>query len=362
MVWGANMTIPRAFFVILATLTLTSSASVAATFVYVSLDGENRIVIYQANEAGELTHIGDSKLDHAPGSLAISPSGDYLFAALRTAGYVASFRIDQSSGQLSPINQVGKGKDTAFVATDRTGRYLLAADYIVGFVAVYRIGADGTLSEMPADERTTDIRAHAILTDPSNRFALVPHTAPNSIHQFKFDDQTGKLTPNQPPVVKTAPDTGPRQLAFHPNGRVAYFDYEQGSAVAAFDFDPSRGTLTFRERLPTIPAGTKQENTNARLEMTRDGRFLYVANRGHHSLAGFQVDDNTGKLHPLGHTATEAVPRGFGIDPTGKFLYAAGEATGKLAAFRIGARGHLKRLGTYPVGERPWWVLVTRYD
>ncbi len=86
---------------------------------------------------------------------------------------------------------------------------------------------------------------------------------------------------------------------------------------------------------------------------------MYVANRGHNSLAGYQVDAKTGRLTLIGQTPTEAVPRSFNISIDGKFLYAAGEESGKIAAYRIHQeKGTLDRFATYPIGQRPWWVLV----
>lgn len=141
---------------------------------------------------------------------------------------------------------------------------------------------------------------------------------------------------------------------------VVYFDYEQDSAIAAFDLDRSTGRLSYRQRLSTIPEGFDQPNSNARIEITPNGRFVYVANRGHDSLAGYAVNPQTGRLAPLGQTVTEPTPRGFAIDPTGQFLFAAGQSSGKLAAFHInGSSGQLTRKATYDVGKQPWWVLVT---
>jgi 6-phosphogluconolactonase len=141
---------------------------------------------------------------------------------------------------------------------------------------------------------------------------------------------------------------------------VVYFDYEQGSAIAAFDLNRSNGRLSFRERLSSLPDGYDRPNSNARIQRTPNGQYIYVANRGHDSLAGYSVDPATGHLTSLGETPTEPTPRGFAIDPTGRFLFAAGQSSDKLAAFHIQAdTGQLTRVATYDVGKQPWWVLIS---
>ena len=332
----------------------------ANTFLYVSLDGENRIAIYAIDPvSGELSESGETALPSPAGALSVSPNGQLLFASLRSAGQLASFRIHADHGSLALLSTVPGGEDPAFVATDRTGRFLLTAYYAAGKVTVHAIGQDGALSQTPLQTVHTAEKAHAILTDPSNHFAFVPHTGPNAIYCFRFDDTRGRLTPTEPDRVDTGTRTGPRQLVFHPRGDVVYFDYEQGSALAAYNLDSTTGGIRFAEQVSTLPARYDQENTNARVDITPDGRFMYVANRGHDSLAMFAVDAHTCKVTPLGQEPTEATPRGFAVDPSSRFLYAAGQSTGKLAAFHIDHdSGRLQRFATYPVGERPWWVLA----
>ena len=226
---------------------------------------------------------------------------------------------------------------------------------------MHRIGKDGSLSENPLQEIATDTKAHAIMTDASNRFAFVPHTGPNAIYQFRFDEKIGRLSPNDPLIVNTGANTGPRQLAFHPKLDVVFFDFEQACAVAAFDFNRRTGQLSFHERLSSVPDSFKETRSNARIEIHPSGNFVYVANRGHNSLAGYRVDSHTGKLTSLGQTPTEPTPRGFTIEPFGRFLYAAGQSSDRLAAFRINQKnGALYRFATYEVGKQPWWVHVIR--
>ena len=350
--------------VLTALLAAWPSVSQAGSFAYISLDGENKIITYAVNDAdGTLSRISETKLEGSAGPLCTSPNRRYLFASVRSAGKLAAFRISPDDGKLIHINTVSAGVNPAYVATDRTGRHLLTAYYTEGKITSHAIDKRGRISAKATQELPTADKAHAIMTDRDNRFVYVPHTGPNTIFQFRFDEKSGRFTALKPARVNTGENTGPRQFALHPKLDVAYFDYEQGSAIAAFDVDRKDGQLTFRERLSTLPKSYLGKNSNARIEITPDGRFLYVANRGHNSLAGFAADPKTGALKGTGITLTEAVPRGFNIDPTGRYVYAAGQASGKLAAFQINREnGSLKRFATYEVGERPWWVLVVKTD
>ena len=340
------------------------SRALADSFAYVSLDGENKIVVYAVNDSdGTLNRQSETKLEGSAGPLCVSPDRRFLFASVRSAGKLAAFRISPNDGRLIHINTVSAGINPAYVATDRTGRHLLTAYYTEGKITSHAIGENGHISTNATQELPTADKAHAITTDRENRFVYVPHTGPNTIFQFQFDEKSGRFTALEPPRVNTGAKTGPRQFALHPKLNVVYFDYEQGSSIAAFDLERKTGRLTFRERLSTLPKSYLKNNSNARMEITPDGRFLYVANRGHNSLAGFAADPKTGALKAINRTPTEAVPRGFNIDPTGKYLYAAGQASRKLAAFRINREnGALNRFATYEVGERPWWVLVVKIN
>ena len=336
-----------------------SSYAFADAFAYVSLDGENKIVVYAINDSdGTLNRQSETKLEGSAGPLCVSPDQKFLYASVRSAGKLAAFRILPNDGRLIHINTVSAGINPAYVATDRTGRHLLTAYYTEGKITSHEIDKNGQISTNATQELPTADKAHAIMTDRENRFAYVPHTGPNTIFQFGFDENSGQFNALKPPRVNTGENTGPRQFALHPKLDVVYFDYEQGSAIAVFKLDRNTGRLAFRERLSTLPKSYLKNNSNARIEITPDGRFLYVANRGHNSLAGFAADPKTGALKAINRTPTEAVPRGFNIDPTGKYLYAAGQASRKLAAFRINhENGALNRFATYEVGERPWWVL-----
>ena len=172
-------------------------------FAYVSLNGENRIAVFSADsKTGELTHRHDVKTPSLPGGMTSDPKNRFLFCSLRQAGGLASFRIEKN-GDLKLVSSIEAGADPAYLSTDRTGQFLLTAYYVAAKVTVHRIGKDGSLSEKPLQEIPTDEKAHAILPDATNKFVFVPHTGPNAIYSFRFDEKTGRLSPLKPLIIRT---------------------------------------------------------------------------------------------------------------------------------------------------------------
>ena len=330
------------------------------TYVYVSVATEKRIAVYQLDSTtGKLTHKSDCQVAAGePGALTVDPGKRFLLAAIRSTGKLASFRLDSATGKPTHINTVTVGPDPAQISTDRTGRYLLTAYYVDAKVTVHAIDKNGALSEKPIQSIPTADKAHAIVPDPSNRFVFVPHTGPNTIFQFSFDAKTGQLSANKPSKLMTPKNTGPRHLVFHPSKPIAYVDNEQGSGITSYSLDDKAGTLSALQTLSTLPGDFKGTNACAEIKLHPTGRFAYVSNRGHDSIAAFAVDGE-GKLTALGQFSTEKTPRSFDIDPSGRFLYSAGESSGKLAGYRIDAKsGELTRFATYDIGNMPWWVMA----
>ena len=330
-------------------------------YVYHSIAGENKISIFKmSSETGALTPHGEVGVYSPPSILTVHPRLDVLYAAIRATGDILSFRVDRGTGQLEPIDTTVTGwEDPAYLEIDKTGDYLITPYYVPGKVTVYQFREEGTLQSEPSDTHSTGEHAHGVAIDPSNRFVFVSHTCPtNSIFQFQFDSSTGTLSPNAPAQVSPESEDGPRHICFHPSQPLVYADNEQGSSVTAYKFDASNGTLSAFQTLPTLPEGYDGSNSCARLEIHPSGKFLYVANRGHDSIAGYAINPN-GSLKSVGYFPTEKTPRSFRIDPNGKFLISAGESADRLALYRIDAEaGYLYPLETYDVGNMPWWVLI----
>ena len=345
-------------------------------YVYVTLQEGDQILVFTMDDGtGKLTPRSEVPVSGGPHLLAISLDGKVLYVGLRGDSQISSYRIDQDTGGLTQIGTVSTEDVPTYLSIDRTGRYLLSAYYQGGHAAVHPIGDDGAVGDPPVEWLSTEVGAHAIQTDPSNKFAFVPHIArindnpsqpvrevygPNVIFQFRFDENTGRLTPNSPLRVKPEELLGPRHYCYHPTDDIVYFSNEQGCSVTGYRLDPSTGTLMAFQTISTVPDGYSGRSTCSQIKISSTGKFLYVPNRGHNSIAGFSVDASSGRLTAIGRTPTEAIPGALSLDPEDRFLFAAGSASSRLASYRInGDTGELTPLEIYPVGGRPTWVLIT---
>jgi 6-phosphogluconolactonase len=312
---------------------------------------------------GKLTPKGEVPVPGGPSPLTISPDRKVLYVGHRNVPEISSFRIDPDTGGLTHSGAVSPEAAPTFLSTDRKGRFLLSSYYQGAHAAVHPLGDDGAVGGPPIEWLETATGAHSMQTDPSNKFAFVPHIdnrgGPNAIFQFRFDPNSGHLTPNSPPRVGQPTGTGPRHFCFHPSKDILYFSNEQGSSVAGYNLDPANGTLGAFQTISTLPEGYSERNTCSQIQISPSGKFLYAPNRGHNSIAGFSVDAS-GRLTALGQVSTEDRPSAFSLDPQGNFLFAAGSETNRLASYRVnGDTGELTPLETYPVGKRPMWVLIT---
>jgi 6-phosphogluconolactonase len=153
---------------------------------------------------------------------------------------------------------------------------------------------------------------------------------------YVFDSARGSLTPGTPPYTATASGAGPRHLTFGPNERFAYVLNELNATVATFDYDKRRGTLKQIDAISALPKDFSGVKSGAGIAVHPSGKFLYTSNRGHDSLALFNVDGKKGTLNPRIWIPTQGrTPRHFSIDPTGRYLFAANQDSNNVVLFRI---------------------------
>lgn len=339
-------------------ISLPSVPAKGGNWLYVSLLEQKQIVCFERdNTNGKLTRVGQTKCPAEPAFMNCSATGSTLFVSFRSTGELASYQINPANGQLTLLSVVAGGEDPAYLQPDTTGQFLGTAYYSGNKVTIHRIEPNGRLAALPLDSVATAPRAHGVAFTSDNKFMLVPHTGANRIYSFHFDSETGRLTAAKPAYFDTPTSHEPRHIALHPNDKWAYTSDEKGDSISGYTLQDGR--LTLAQTLSTIPANfDAAQNSTARCAMTIDGRFVYVANRGHDSIAGFSIDQTTGRLTALEQTPTEKTPRSFAIDASGRFLYAAGQSSGRIAAYRIKEDGRLATIESYD-SEPISWAVVT---
>ena len=352
----------------------------AKQLLYLASTQEKTIVAYEVNdETGALTAKFSNDLPGNAGPLTFSPDTSFVYAAVTglaggKAGVATLKRADD--GSLTMLNTATITSRAPYIRTDKSGRYLLAAHYGAGEVTVYRI-VNGISTDELLDQKQTEKTAHCIEVDPSGRFVFVPHTTPNKVYQFRLDQDTGKLIPNDPPFA-AGPDENhkyhePRHFSHHPQLDIAYTSNENGGGITAWKLDTGKGTLTKLQTLSTLPPGYDGSSAAADIRITPNGRFAYVSNRDvterkageptKDTLAGVALDPNTGLMKIIGHFPTAHFPRSICIDVSGRFVYAAGQNSSSLYAYQIDqSSGELAHFETYETGGVPIWVMCGKVE
>jgi 6-phosphogluconolactonase len=315
-----------------------------------------------------------------PSFLTLAPDGRHLYSVNANAeidghpgGALSAFAVNQADGTLTFLNREAvQSAGPCHVTVDRTGRWALATSYHGGSAAVLPIREDGRLGPAtdvvyysgtgphPVSQQAP--HAHSVNLDPSNRFAFICNQGLDRVYIYRFDAERGRLIPHpDQPYATTDPATGPRHLAFHPNGRYVYVVNEQGGSVTAFELDPVGGTLRTIQTISTLPADYTGPNACADIHMHPNGQFVYGSNRGHDSLAIFAVDEASGLLSAIGHQPTLGqTPRNFTLIDGGARLLVANQGSDSIVLFdvdshsgRLASRG---RIGETPTPSCLLWV------
>ncbi|MGI9474441.1 MAG: lactonase family protein [Rubripirellula sp.] len=334
-------------------------------------------------QTGAMTPHSLHEMGTSPSALAFNAQKSHLYSANETerrgeneSGTVSSFTVSPKDGTLKLLNTVSSGgKGPAHLSLHPSGKFVLVANYFGGSISVLPILPDGRLStatDFKQDVGTVgpttatnapkgsfafsghdQAHAHMIESDPSGKFVLHVDLGLDKIFVWRFDQRTGKLTPNAPAFVSLPPGDGPRHFHFHPNGRWLYSLQEEGSTIVLFDYDSENGHLKMRQTISSLPPGYAGSNFCSGILVSEDGRFVYVGNRLHDSIGVFSVDDSGELTFVADHWTRGDYPRSFSFTPSGEFLYACNQRADHLATFRVDkAAGTLKFTGNYvPVGN-----------
>jgi 6-phosphogluconolactonase len=319
---------------------------------------------------GQITPLGLAAETTNPSWIALDPNGRYLYAVNEVRNYkgpnsggVSAFSIDRtegdrSTGKLTFLNEVpSRGADPCYITVDKTGKYVLVANYTGGSVAVFPVLADGKLGEAsafvqhtghgPDPSRQEGPHAHSIDLSPDNRFAFADDLGLDQLLVYKFDSAKGSLTPNDPSFVRMDAASGPRHFALHPNGEFAYVLGEMKGTVTALAASLTAGAFRSLQTISTVPKDFKGTTEDAEIEVHPSGKFLYASNRGPDSIAVFAINPGKGTLTPVEYASTQGkTPTSFEIDPTGTLLLAENKKSDNIVVFRIDQKtGHLTATG-----------------
>jgi 6-phosphogluconolactonase len=298
--------------------------------------------------SGKLTPRGIAAETPNPSWLVLHPNGKWAYAANESGkqSSIRAFSVDRKSAKLTLLNKLpAAGEDPCYLSIDKTGKYLFVANYTSGNVVVFPILPDGKLGEHtalvkdagtlgPNKERQEGPHAHWVEPDRSNRAVFVADLGLDAILIYGFDSKTGKLSGPSPDGflsrIRLAPGTGPRHALLSPNNEALYVLGELGSTVtlclpsAVHWFQPAW-------TVSTLPPDVKGRNDAAEIAW---GRRLYTSNRGHDSIAVFDIRDEPPRLIAT-ISAGGKEPRHFAIDPTGQFLLAENQNSNSIVVFRI---------------------------
>ncbi len=310
---------------------------------------------------GSLSSLGLMAEAAQPAHVWIAPGGKTLYAVnWETVGGVSAYHIDAKTGALTFLNKTSAhGAQPNQVVVDPSGRVAVTVNYTSGSLAAYKLEPDGKLGEAfyvdqhtgkPLSPKQPGPKQHGIQFSKDNKFMFIADLGLDRVYSYHFDAAAPSITPADPAYVNTHAGAGPRRIQMSPDGKYLYVDHETDSEVGVYSIDG--GKLTEIQTIATVPEEARAKNTTAEIIISNDGRYLYVANRGHDSVVIYAIDRATGKLtHKENVLSGGRTPRNIRFDPTGNWFFAANENGGNINEFKVDkASGHITATGvTVPI-------------
>jgi 6-phosphogluconolactonase len=370
-----------------------AAAAYAHAFVGTYTPNGGGIYLFRLDRtSGALTQMQVFEDIRNPTWLAVNPAQTCLYAVSEIDNYqgtrngaVVSYAIDSDSLQLRRLGVVSSaGATPAHASVHPSGNFVFVANYGGGNAAVFPVGQGGNLGEATDVRPSVGARHHArAVDDPPGQFAVSDHDGPR-LHMiaadpsgqfviandagldltlvWRFDAQAGRLLPADVPVIAAPSGAAPRHFAFHPNGRIFYNLYEHDAKIAVYDYDPAKGGLKPKQLVSALPPKFSGSNLSSEIIITADGRYLYVSNRLHSSIAAFAVAAD-GQLRMISDVWVHGdSPRCLTIDQGGEYLYSCNQKGDSITSFRINtASGNLQFTGRFePVGSPAVMVMLKR--
>jgi 6-phosphogluconolactonase len=301
------------------------------------------IYVFNFNRnTGSFQLIQTTPMVENPNFLVINKKSGFLYAVHTIKGegdkntdVISSFKIDTENGKLIFINHLPTyGFGACHISIDNTGKWIFVSHYNSGSVTEFSINGDGSIRDTvqtikfkgsSITRRQESSHVHSALVSPDNKFLFIADLGTDKIMTFPFDVETGKFTPSSGSFLELEKGSGPRHFTFHATNDNLYLANELNSTVTVLLRNENSGALTKVQTISTLPATYSGRNLVADIHISPDGKFLYVTNRGHNSIAVFQIHSE-GNLEFISHQSVMGDhPRNFLIDEKGEFILVANQ-------------------------------------
>lgn len=302
--------------------------------------------VLQDKESGRLIFNETAAKITNPSFVKVSKDKQYLFAVSELgsqdarSGFIYSYKIGEDHS-LEIINKVStESFAPCHIALDQSGNFVFVSNYVGGVVMVYKIKPDGSLKKVQRIdlENSSDSNAHSVTLSSDNKRAYIADLGNDKIWIYNFDPETGSLRLNSQAYVALSNGSGPRHFTLSANNKFAYSINEINSSVSVFSVS-KEGGLKRIQNIPSLPDDFTEKNSAADIHIHPSGKFLYISNRGHNTIASYKIDKNSGTLKNIEYAPTFGkTPRNFTISKNGKFLYVANQDSNNISIFNIDPR------------------------
>ncbi len=339
------------------------------------VDGKAQgIYLMHQQTNGSLKMIATAAEATNPSWITLSHDKKYLYAVNELvaneskSGYINAYKVADDYS----LTLVDKKSTGAFapchIAVDATDTYVITANYVGGVVKEFKKETDGSLTAINTidlntlpDQKAEASHAHQITFSKDNKFVYINDLGDDKIWIYKFDETTGKLTPNSQPYISTVKGAGPRHLVIAPNNKFVYGVNELNSTITVYSLNETTGGLTKIQSISTLPDAFTEWNSCAEIAIHPSGKYVYASNRGHNSIAAFKVHKEDGTLEIIDWQSSGGeIPRYFGLDPESENIYVANQNSSNIVKLAIQNDGSLKSTNTQMQVDTP--VCIVFYN
>ncbi|WP_020532604.1 lactonase family protein [Flexithrix dorotheae] len=327
--------------------------------VLVTVKPEGKIIPFQLfTGSGKLTQQEPFKIEGGPATLFLKKNKKELYAGLRDVNSVALLSFS-ASGQIQVKNTFPLGFNPVHLVLDPTEKYLWAASYSDNTWAVFAVNAEGVVSPEPISKIEALSKAHQIVVREKENWVMVPALGMNALYVYDREKAISGTLEKPIQKLEFSEGTGPRHLVWHPTKPMVFVAGELNSTVATILVNEETGLLELKSQVSSLPEGFTAKNTLAQIKVSADGKQVYTSNRGHNSIAVYDILDESPWLKLKQNIAAPPIPRAFEMDPNSRWLLAAGQESGEMMLYkRDESSGLLTLKETVFVGKQSFWVEI----